>query len=205
MGWKRGLYDAKNRSGKSIIKEETMADALTIFKPGIIRSIMIFSMLLWLTSCADRSPQPFQPEYTEPHFIKITGKNFDKEVKQYPGFVLVLFYNTKYEPSLDMEKRFEYFSARFGKTIKFCKFHWDIKNDRTPYDLKMLPTVDLYENGYQIDRIKGIPEFEEERIHWNDDIDLWIMKNVYKKRGNEYSAEFVYKFKDSAYLNVGNY
>ncbi|PIP37503.1 MAG: hypothetical protein COX19_16585 [Desulfobacterales bacterium CG23_combo_of_CG06-09_8_20_14_all_51_8] len=84
-------------------------------------------------------------------------------------------------------------------------FHWQVNDDPSRFKLEMLPTVILYRNGGEIDRIKGIPPEEKDRAAWNDDLELWFLKNAMELKGSEYSGDFTYLFKNGYTLQVGNY
>lgn len=159
-----------------------------------------------LISCA---PRPQMVKETEglptEKVVFINNMTFAGEVVAYDGFALVLFYNTQFWQSKDMERRFEYFADRFHGKGKFCKFHWPMNADTMAYRLEMLPTVVLYDRGAEIDRIKGIPPDEKTRKKWNDDIELWFLKNVLDLKGDEYAGEYTYLFRNSYKLHIGNY
>jgi len=69
----------------------------------------------------------------------------------------------------------------------------------------MLPTVVLYKGGVEIDRIRGIPPDENGLMKFNDDIDLWMKKNVMELDGGQYLGKFRYLFANGYTLNVSNY
>lgn len=136
--------------------------------------------------------------------VKLNNSNFAKEVKLFDGPALVLFYNKQYWQSKDMAKRFEHFAKKFEGYAKFCKFHWDINADSKPYQLEMLPTVVLYKKGVEFDRIRGINPDEKARAKLNDDMELWIMKNVLEMEGTKYHAKYRYLFNNTYTLHVSN-
>lgn len=156
-----------------------------------------------LISCASK-PTTVERIVHPSGIVKLDNNNFANEVKSYRGPVLVLFYNQEYWQSRDMEKRFDYFAKKFDTDAKFCKFHWDINDDAEPYDLELLPTVVLYKNGAEFDRIRGINPDEKERANLNDDMELWIMKNALEMQGSKYNAEYKYLFNNSFTLHVTN-
>jgi hypothetical protein len=135
----------------------------------------------------------------------VNAANFNNTVLQLKGYVQVLFYNEQYWQSQDMEKRFDYFSQKYRRKMRSFKFHWDVNADGSQYGLEMLPTVVLYYDGLELDRIKGIPESEKDRMSWNKDIELWLLKNVLEKKGNEFTSDYVYRFNNSPRLQMSNY
>ena len=123
--------------------------------------------------------------------VRINENTFSTEVTMYEGPALVLFYNSKYWQSKDMERRLEYFAKKYeGREIKFCKFHWPLAADAKAFQLEMLPTLILYRQGNEIDRIKGIPPEQAERNEWNDDIELWILKNALQLKSGTYAGKY---------------
>jgi len=161
-----------------------------------------------LQACAPPPPAP--PSITQIPIqplqaVDIDHSTFAREVLQYPGSVVVLFYNGQFEPSRYMEQHFENFVRHYGREIKFCKFFWNINDDRQPYRLEMLPTIVLYRDGDEFDRIRGIPERVDERREFNADIDLWLQKNALGAKGDEYTGIFYYRFKNSSQLKIDNY
>ncbi len=155
-----------------------------------------------LISCAGHKIERQQPS---PQIVQIDNSTFSAEVDSFNGFAVVLFYNKEYWQSRDMEQRFEYFAGRYAEYAKFCKFHWDINAEAAPYKLEMLPTMVLYKSGAEIDRMKGIPPDKAERLKFNDDIEMWLLKNVVGLEGDQYTANFKYFFKNSYKLTPSNF
>ncbi len=167
---------------------------------GICLSVLALFGFLGCSSTPETKIQPIYPV----GIVKLNNSNFVKEVKSFEGPTLVLFFNKQYWQSKDMEKRFNYFTKKFEGYVKFCKFHWDINADTTAYKLEMLPTVVLYKNGVEFDRIRGINPDEKARAKLNDDMELWIMKNALEMRGSKYNANYQYLFNNSFTLHVSN-
>ena len=155
-------------------------------------------------SCAPREIKKVEAP-PSPRVVMIDNSTFAEEVERYNGPALVLFYNTKFWQSTDMETRFDLFADRYNGKAKFCKFHWDINADASRYSLQMLPTVVFYMNGVEIDRIKGIPPDKRARLKWNDDIELWFLKNVLGLKGSKYEGRYKYLFKNGYKLQISNY
>lgn len=171
----------------------------------ICSALFLFVSTLVLTSCTPKEVP--QPDVAGTRTMKITmvdENSFQSEVSNYDGVALVLFYNEDWQ-SKDMEQRFELFAGRHSGETKFCKYSWDVKADSTPYSLEMLPTVVMYNRGAEVDRIRGIPANKQDRAKWNDDIDLWIMKNALGLKGGEYAGQYKYMFNNTNKLNVSNF
>ena len=161
--------------------------------------------VFFLSSCAPHRPPEAKLPPAEKHIVNIDSSSFDSEVKSHNGPVIVLFYNDSYWQSKEMEDNVKRLFERYKGRIKFCNFFWDVNQNGARYGLEILPTVVLYKNGREIDRIKGIPESPEDRAELLDDMDLWILKNVLKARGNEYAGTYMYRFNNTATLNISNY
>ncbi|MDM8555206.1 thioredoxin domain-containing protein [Desulfococcaceae bacterium HSG7] len=167
------------------------------------RSYLSVFFLIGFCACSTTPETKIKALYPA-GIVKLNNSNFVKEVKFFDGPALVLFYNKQYWQSKDMEKRFNFFAKKFGSYAKFCKFHWDINADSTPYKLEMLPTVVLYKNGAEFDRIRGINPDAKARAKLNDDMELWIMKNALELKGSKYNAAFRYLFNNTYTLHVNN-
>jgi hypothetical protein len=180
---------------------------MTFFLKKHTRWPIIFSILL-LSSCATTpppEPQISAPEPAVESVIPVNHQTFSHYIIEYPGPALVVFYNTQYWQSVDMLRRIEWLAANYPGKARFAKFHWQVNDDASSFGLEMLPTVLLYQNGLEIDRIKGIPPEERERAKWNDDIELWFLKTALRMKGSEYSGDYTYKFNNDFNLIIGNY
>jgi thioredoxin-like negative regulator of GroEL len=160
---------------------------------------------LLLMGCAG-SQDSGQAGQGEPSPLTVVNHHtYTDEIMLYDGPAIVLFYNTQFWQSLDMKRRLEWLAEKYQGKAKFAMFHWQVNDDPSRFSLEMLPTVILYRDGAEIDRIKGIPPEEKNRAAWNDDLELWFLKNALTLQGSEYSAEFTYLFKNGYTLQVGNY
>lgn len=170
---------------------------------------MLMAVAAVLTACpgSHRPVAPGAPGTTVPAsaMITINHQTFTDEVITYPGPAIVVFYNNEFWQSLDMKRRIEWLAEKYKGQAKFAMFHWQIADDPSRFRLEMLPTVILYKNGNEIDRIKGIPPDEKDRTRWNDDIELWFLKNAMQLEGSAYSADYTYFFRNDYKLQIGNY
>ena len=174
----------------------------------IMPGIMIAALILMLAACAG-SHRPLETKAASPSapaaMIIVNHQTFTDEVTTYPGAALVVFYNNEFWQSLDMKRRIEWLAEKYKGQAKFALFHWQVADDASRFKLEMLPTVVLYQNGNEIDRIKGIPPDEKDRVKWNDDIELWFLKNAMRLEGSAYSADYKYFFRNDYKLQIGNY
>lgn len=168
--------------------------------------LLLATITVMLSSCGGVKIEPREPiGEVVPNYQKVNESNIDQVVNQYPGFAVVLFYNSQYWESNDMKKRMDLFSHIYGQDVRFCDYHWDMNNDGSKYKLELLPTVVLYKHGNEIDRIKGIPGNEQDRMKWNKDIDLWFLKNAKGAKGNEHSGAYSYRFNNGSQLEINNF
>ncbi len=165
----------------------------------------VFLVLLVFThvSCAPRTRTSTRTQAIQNDVL--TTANYSNMVLAHKGYAMVLFYNGQFWQSQDMEKRFDHFSQKYKRNLKPFKLHWNVNDDGSKYQLELLPTLVLYHNGIELDRIKGIPESEKERGGWDKDINLWILKNVVQAKGNEFSGDYTYLFKNSSRLQISNF
>jgi thioredoxin-like negative regulator of GroEL len=167
--------------------------------------------LMGLVSCGTPrpvAPPPVSAPTVEPqskYVLQIYDSTFHREVADYNGVAVVLFYNDNYWQSKDMETRIHKFAKQYFGKAKFCKFFWPIDADTRPYGLEMLPTVVLYDNGSEVDRIKGIPPEKASLNKFNEDVELWLLKNAFQLKGDEYSADYRYLFNNGYTLQISNY
>ncbi len=153
-----------------------------------------------MSSCVK---QPVQ--YSTPAtIIPVNHQNFQDEVIAFPGAVVVIFHNSEFWQSVDMNKRIHWLATKFNGEAKFAKFEWQLWDDPSRFDLEMLPTVILYRNGHEIDRIKGIPPGEKERQKWNNDLELWFLSNALQLKNDSYAGDFSYFFGNSHTLKIEN-
>ncbi len=172
-----------------------------------LNGIIIAVAMMSLCACAG-SHRPSAPETaaaSETAVIIVNHQTFTDEIITYPGPAVVVFHNNQYWQSLDMKRRIEWLAEKYEGQAKFAVFHWQIADDPSRFRLEMLPTVILYRNGNEIDRVKGIPPEEKDRVRWNDDIELWFLKNALQLEGSQYSSDFTYFFRNDYKLQVGNY
>ncbi len=177
-----------------------------MLKLSIKKTILALMAVVLISSCAQKGPP--KPEVTKiapAEVVTVNHQIFTREVSNYPGPAIVIFYNNQFWQSKDMLRRIEWLASQYSGHAKFAKFHWQIHDDPSRFKLEMLPTVILYRNGYEIDRIKGIPPEENVRRTWNDDLELWFLANALQLRGDQYSGNFTYLFKNDYNLKIGNY
>jgi hypothetical protein len=165
-------------------------------------NVVFVALICILSSCAqeqgDRLPD------NVPRLMAIDDSSIKSAVFDNPGWVVVLFNNDEHWQCNDMLERMTFFADRYGKTIRFCSFNWDVKKDPQAYRLEMLPTVILYHQGREVDRIRGIPERTEDRVKWNNDLNLWLLKNALEAKGDPLSGSYLYRFNNTSELEIKN-
>lgn len=164
---------------------------------------MVFVLLVCVLSSCARDQANRLPENV-PRLMAIDDSSIKSAVLEYHGWAIVMFCNEQYWQCKDMAERMNFFADRYGKDIRFCSFYWDVKRDRQAYRLEMLPTVLLYHKGREVDRIRGIPERAEDRDKWNNDLDLWLLKNALEAKGEALTGSYLYRFHNSSELEIKN-
>ncbi len=80
--------------------------------------------------------------------IEVNKENFEAEVLQAPGAVLVDFWSEKCEPCMALVPDIEQLAAKYAAGMKFCKLNV-LENRRLSIGQKVLglPTIIVYKNG----------------------------------------------------------
>lgn len=169
--------------------------------------ISILAVSLLILSCVPKEEvkKPVIEKTAPAGIIAVDDSNFGTEVQGYNGSVVLLFLNEDEWQSRDMRDRFEHFAGKYSGFVKFCEYPWSPGSDGEMYALEALPTVVLYRNGEEIDRIKGIPPEESAREKWNDDIELWLLKNTVRQKPGRASGDYKYLFKNGYKLHISGY
>lgn len=104
--------------------------------------------------------------------LELNKDNFDAEVLQATGKILVDFWGTKCEPCKALMPDVEKLAEVYGDKIKMCKLN-TAENRRLAMGQKVmgLPTFTVYENGAKVAEISGAeictPEAIEQLIKEN--------------------------------------
>jgi hypothetical protein len=148
-----------------------------------------------LASCA-RAPKTQAPD-----IVAIDAGSFASQVLQQPGVTVVLFHNLEAWQSQDMYQRLAYLAKTYRGKLRFCAFAWDMAADPAPYRLEMLPTLAMYRDGYEVDRMRGLPDDPRALAALNDDLELWILRTGLKlKKDPVFQAAFDYRFHNGVKL-----
>lgn len=91
------------------------------------------------------------------HLIELTESNFDREVLKTTGPVVVDFYAHWCGPCKMTAPLLEQFATEFDGKLKFTKLNVDDSPQLTGrYGITGVPTLMLFEDGKQIDRVVGV-------------------------------------------------
>ena len=172
-----------------------------------LTGVMAIVTAILLVSCAgpDANRQYTRTSEQPSALTIVNHQTFADDILNYKGPAVVLFYNTQFWQCMDMKWRLEWLEKKYRGKAKFAMFHWQVSDDPSRFGLEMLPTVILYRNGAEIDRIKGIPPESKDRAAWNDDLELWFLKNALTLESSDYAADYTYFFKNGYTLQVGNF
>ncbi len=97
--------------------------------------------------------------------IELNKDNFDAEVVQAEGVVLVDFWGDKCEPCKALMPSVEKLAEQYGNQIKMCKLNTG-ENRRLAISQKVLglPTFIVYKNGERVKEISGAENCTPEAI-----------------------------------------
>jgi thiol-disulfide isomerase/thioredoxin len=154
--------------------------------------------LCCLCACARKAQAP-------PDIIPVTAANYTEEVLRQPGVTLVLFQTPDAPQSREMYSHLSWLSQAYKGQLKFCAFAWDVSADPAPYRLEMLPTLVMYRDGWEIDRMRGVPTTMDARRGLNDDLELWVLRTGLQRTYDpRFQAQFSYRFDNTNMLAAGN-
>jgi thioredoxin-like negative regulator of GroEL len=163
-----------------------------------LSGLLAVCALCALCACAKKAQAP-------PDVIPITAQTFTYEVLRQPGVTLVLFYTADSPQSREMQQRLDWLSTAYKGQLKFCAFAWDTSADPAPYRLEMLPSLVMYRDGWEIDRMRGIPATLEQLRGLNDDLELWVLRTGLQRTSDaRFQAQFSYRFNNDNRLEAGN-
>lgn len=97
--------------------------------------------------------------------LEVHKDNFDVEVLEFSGTVLVDFWGDKCEPCKALLPHMKELADRYGHSIKFCKLNTS-ENRRLAIGQKVLglPTVIVYKNGQKARELSGAENCNPEKI-----------------------------------------
>ncbi len=100
--------------------------------------------------------------------ITVTDKNFNAEVINYQGFVLVDFWAEWCRPCTSLMPEVERLAENKKDKIKVCKFNIDGNTEvPTNYGIQAIPTLIIFKDGKEIDRKTG---FIDNLPEWVDNL-----------------------------------
>lgn len=159
--------------------------------------IAVYAVCL-LCACAQKQAPP-------PDIVTVTAENYSAEVLRQPGLTLLLFHNPEAPQSREMYKLLGWLAQTYKGQLKFCAFAWDTSADPTPYRLEMLPTLVMYRDGWELDRMRGVPDSLEARRGLAADLELWLLRTGFNRTSDpRFQAQFSYRFNNGYTLQVGN-
>jgi hypothetical protein len=121
-----------------------------------------------------------------------------------PGLRLVLFHNDQFPQSRDMLDRVSQLAGKYKDKAHFASFFWDLSADTGPYNLELLPTLVMFRDGREVDRMRGTPPGAEAQAVLDDDLELWLIKTGLGLKLDRFRADFQYRFNNSSRLHVVN-
>lgn len=164
----------------------------------LLTGLLAACVVCALCACAKKPVAP-------PDIIPVSAQNFDLEVLRQPGVTLVLFHTDAWQ-SQEMYRRLQWLSENYRGQLKFCAFAWNMADDPSPYRLEMLPTLVMYRDGWEVDRMRGIPSGQEAMHGLADDLELWVLRTGLQLTDDpRFQATFSYRFNNTSRLVPGNF
>ncbi|QLA14662.1 thioredoxin family protein [Desulfolutivibrio sulfoxidireducens] len=168
-------------------------------KRALLLVLLAACAVVVLSGCARPKTQ------APPDIIAVGDQSFASEVIAQPGVTLVLFSNAEAWQSQEMSRRYSWLADAYRGRLKFCSFAWDLAADPAPYRLEILPTLVMYRDGYEVDRMRGIPDTTDGLRTLNDDLELWVLRTgLQLMQDPKFQARFVYQFHNTASLTPVN-
>ncbi|MBI4803701.1 MAG: hypothetical protein HY795_00530 [Desulfovibrio sp.] len=153
-----------------------------------------------LCACAGVKPKSPPP----PDVVKLDAQSFSREIRSGSGLALVLFYNDRFPQSREMQGRLDSLAAKYKGKAMFGSFFWELDSDGSAYKLEMLPTLVMYRDGKEVDRMRGIPSERAFQESLGDDLELWLLKTGLSLSRNQYYGDFTYRFNNTSRLGASN-
>lgn len=164
-----------------------------------LAALLMALMALAVCACAGVKPKSPPPPVVSP----INAQTFPLAVTSGSGLALVLFYNDGYPQSREMMGRFQHLAAAFKGKAGFYSFSWDLNAPGGDYRLEMLPTLVMYRDGREVDRMRGIPSEAGFLDTLDDDLELWMLRTGLGLSQDMYHGSFSYRFNNTSRLNAG--
>ncbi|MBU1853137.1 MAG: thioredoxin [Candidatus Omnitrophica bacterium] len=155
--------------------------------------IWLFLMLLSITVVKSGFP--------ETH-IELTNDNYKSEVLEFTEPLIVFFYANWCPYSGAFLPVYKDIEKEYSKEVKFCRFLLgdEYKDFETPegkarwgllmenHDVNVLPTLIMFNNGKELDRMRGRPE-KEIVSSYSMFLKKWIDSNLIDPQENPYRFE----------------
>lgn len=165
-----------------------------------VAALLLALTALGLCACAGgkrKAPPP-------PDVAQVNAQSFAAEVGAGSGLVLVLFQNDTYPQSREMVGRLDLLAGKYKGKAKFLSFFWDMEGDAQAYGLEMLPTLVMYRDGREVDRMRGVPAERDFKETLDDDLELWLLKTGMNLTRGKYYGDFSYRFNNTSRLAASN-
>lgn len=165
-----------------------------------VAALLMALAALGLCACAGVKPKSPPP----PDVIQLDAQSFSWEITSSSGLALVLFHNDRFPQSREMFGRLNSLAAKYKGKAKFCSFSWDVGADTSVYNLEMLPTLVMYRDGREVDRMRGIPSERDFQDNLADDLELWLLKTGMGLERGGFYGDFTYRFNNTSRLGASN-
>lgn len=155
---------------------------------------------LGLCACAGVKPKSPPP----PDVIPLDAQSYSWEITSSSGLALVLFHNDRFPQSREMQDRLNLLAAKYKGKARFYSYSWELGSDTSAYNLEMLPTLVMYRDGREVDRMRGIPSERGFQDNLADDLELWLLNTGMSLSRGEFYGDFTYRFNNTSRLGASN-
>jgi thioredoxin-like negative regulator of GroEL len=165
-----------------------------------VAALLMALAALGLCACAGVKPKSPPP----PDVAQLDAQSFSREIHSGSGLALVLFYNDAFPQSREMVSRLNTLAAKYKGKARCYSFFWELDSDSSAYKLEMLPTLVMYKDGKEVDRMRGIPSERAFQESLGDDLELWLLRTGMGLSRDQYHGDFIYRFNNTSRLGASN-
>jgi hypothetical protein len=160
--------------------------------------LVLVTAMLGLSACARKATPPPPP----PPAMDAAG--LLREIQQSTGLMLVLFRAAAEARSTEMYEVVSPLASRYQGQVQVKTFIYDAGTDKNLFTLEVLPTLVMYRDGKEVDRMRGAPVREQERRDILDDLDLWVLSTGLQYQLEGFRGDFRYQYNNTNRLQIMN-
>lgn len=171
-------------------------------KTNLYLMVALLVGVLTMSSCVT----PPVEKTVEPVYMPtLTEGGFSDQILKKLGPAIVLFHDNTFAPSKRLLGLAESRAKRYYGQIRFYSFVWPTDKSGEVYDLEILPTLVYFNDGKELDRMKGLPASFDNQQRIVPEFDLWLQRTVLDKPAKLLSGEYKYRYNNTPTLQVSNF